>query len=118
MDCGSEYDAGLSDLGASLITDINNGGSFSLLKMPQIEAAAANGGTIRVLSGREYNYDGNRIGVIPHDGEGCQFLYGTRVMSSLFSTGVGDFLELQPENIDGTLYWRALNPQGAWRDDW
>jgi hypothetical protein len=118
VDCGNEYDATVADLGKSMVTDLNNGSTFSLLRLPPIESAFANGGTIRVSAAREYNSNGHCIAVYANAGDGGNlFVIGAAgPLYSLYSTGIGDFLELQAINLGGNLYWRAQPFSGLWQD--
>lgn len=118
VDVAGTYNTNLTDLGRSVFTDINAGDAPAQVILPPMEAAMSNGGTIRISAQREFNSDNNFISVYAYGGEesGGVFRLGTQSMYSLYSTGVGGFLELQSTNIDGTLFWQVLNPSGYWED--
>lgn len=113
---GGTYDATLDDLDGIILTDINSSG-HAQVNLPLLADAAAIGGSIRILAGREYSGD-LFVSVYAQSTEWSpsRFRIGSNTLFSLYSTGVGDYLELMPISISGTFYWQVVTFNGLWQD--
>ena len=110
------FTATINDLN-TVFTDANASG-VAQLNLPTFADAMAHGGVIEVYATRNYAYDNNYICVYSASSERTpnRFLIGSSVLYSLYSTGKGDYLRLQPITIDGTHYWQVLDFMGFWQD--
>lgn len=104
-----------ADLGVTIFTDANSTG-YSQVNLPTHASALEHGGVIRVLSTREWASDTNFISVFPFSGDGTPFKIGANTFWSLFSTGIGDYLELLPITINSDPFWQVINFSGLWQD--
>jgi Concanavalin A-like lectin/glucanases superfamily len=119
---GNQYYVTLDDLKGTILTDVGCSQSC-IIRLPLIDAAYLHGGVVRIAASRsadyEWNYQ-NMIGiyVAPNETRYNIFNQGptNQTQYSLWSSDIGDYIELVPVDNGSYKEWRVTIMRGWWED--
>jgi hypothetical protein len=122
---GTPYISSVDDMNGTIFTDVGCT-EVCIIRLPKLSHANIHGGIFKVLASREAANEGdynNMIAVYPNYNDSIiyperAFIQGASDGSynSLYSSDVGNYIELVPFFDGNGFTWRVINIMGWWED--